>query len=194
MLAEKYWCTRPIFSKGTGLGLSSVHGLAAQSNGLFELASELGKRTVASLWLPAAKVTNESNNAPAQSNISTQLTPLKILLVDDEIRVRMGTVHMLQDIVHHVIQASSARQTMQVIEIETDIDLLLTDYAMPDMSGDGLALAARKIPPELKLLLVTDYASSDKEWAIDMPRLEKSFGQDDLASAISKASAALNPA
>ena len=101
---------------------------------------------------------------------------------------------MLQDIGHHVMEASSARQAMQVIESETHIDLLLTDYAMPDMSGDELALAARKIRPELKLLLVTGYASSDKEWAIDMPRLEKPFGQDDLASAISKASGALNPA
>ena len=101
---------------------------------------------------------------------------------------------MLQDIGHHVMEASSARQAMQMIESETHIDLLLTDYAMPDMSGDKLALAARKIRPELKLLLVTGYASSDKEWAIDMPQLEKPFGQDDLASAISKASGALNPA
>ena len=190
---EPFFTTK-ILGQGTGLGLSSVHGLAAQSNGLFELASELGKGTVASLWLPAATVTNESSDAPAPTNISTQLTPSKILLVDDEMLVRMGTAHMLQDIGHLVIEASSARQAMQVIESETHIDLLLTDYAMPDMSGDELALAARKIRPELKLLLVTGYASTDKEWAIDMPRLEKPFGQDDLASAISKASAALTTA
>ena len=83
---------------------------------------------------------------------------------------------------------------MQVIESDTHIDMLLTDYAMPDMSGDELALAARKLRPELKMLLVTGYASTDKEWAIDMPRLEKPFGQDELAAAISKAGTSLTNA
>ena len=187
---EPFFTTK-ILGQGTGLGLSSVHGLAAQSNGLFELASELGKGTVASLWLPASTTANESDDVLAPTDTAAQLEPLKILLVDDEMLVRMGTAHMLQDIGHHVIEASSARQAMQVIESDTHIDMLLTDYAMPDMSGDELALAARKLRPELKMLLVTGYASTDKEWAIDMPRLEKPFGQDELAAAISKAGSSL---
>lgn len=190
---EPFFTTK-ILGQGTGLGLSSVHGLAAQSNGLFELASEMGKGTVASLWLPASNTANESDDVLAPSGIAAPLEPLKILLVDDEMLVRMGTAHMLQDIGHHVIEASSARQAMQVIESGTHIDMLLTDYAMPDMSGDELALAARKLRPELKMLLVTGYASTDKEWAIDMPRLEKPFGQHELAAAISKAGSILTNA
>lgn len=181
---EPFFTTKGV-GHGTGLGLSSVHGLAAQSNGLFELESEPGKGTTARLWLPASvEVVAEAEEKPiaaAQPNLSTEQT---LLLVDDEVLVRMGTAHMLQDIGYQVIEASSARQALQLLETGQHFDALVTDYAMPNMSGAELAERAIELRPGLKMLLVTGYASFDQQPVIDLPRLEKPFSQDELAAAV----------
>lgn len=187
---EPFFTTKGV-GHGTGLGLSSVHGLAAQSDGLFELTSEPGRGTTALLWLPASKehatpaetrpvlVTSAIEDAPA-----TEEGGRTILLVDDEMLVRLGTAHMLQDIGYTVIEAASGRQALQILEGDTPVDALVTDYAMPDMTGDELAQRALELRRETKMLLVTGYASTDQELAIPLPRLEKPFGQDELDQAI----------
>ena len=181
---EPFFTTKSI-GHGTGLGLSSVHGLAAQSNGLFELASQPGQGTTASLWLPAsqesvAESEVQAASAPTEANCASHT----ILLVDDEVLVRLGTAHMLQDIGYTVIEAASGRQALQFLESDTLIDALVTDYAMPDMTGDTLAQRAVELRPGLPMLLVTGYASTDHQLAIQLPRLEKPFGQDELEAAI----------
>jgi PAS domain S-box-containing protein len=183
---EPFFTTKDI-GQGTGLGLSSVHGLAAQSNGLFELESELGHGTTATLWLPVSidgLAAPEAKTTPAKQHMDVP-AGRTVLLVDDEVLVRMGTAHMLQDIGYNVIEASSARQAIQLLANDDHIDALITDYAMPDMSGAELAERAAAMRPGLKMLLVTGYASFDQQPVIDLPRLEKPFGQDELAAAVS---------
>jgi PAS domain S-box-containing protein len=182
---EPFFTTKGI-GQGTGLGLPSVHGLAAQSDGLFELESALGEGTTATLWLPVSTKgllqEAQKDNAPATPSPSAGRT---LLLVDDEPLVRMGTAHMLQDIGYHVIEAASARQAIQLLKGDQHIDALITDYAMPDMSGAELAAQASVLRPGLKMLLVTGYASFDPHTQVDMLRLEKPFGQSELAAIVS---------
>lgn len=187
---EPFFTTKGV-GHGTGLGLSSVHGLAAQSDGLFELTSQPGRGTTALLWLPAS----QEHAVPAESRPVLVTTAIEdapdsaegrrtILLVDDEMLVRLGTAHMLQDIGYTVVEAASGRQALQILEGDTPVDALVTDYAMPDMTGDKLAQRALELRPHIKMLLVTGYASTDQELAMPLPRLEKPFGQEELDQAI----------
>lgn len=181
---EPFFTTKGI-GQGTGLGLPSVHGLAAQSGGLFELDSELGKGTTASLWLPTAQPVAVGHLEHVDSSFGSHKPEDKvILLVDDDILVRMGTAQMLQDIGYTVIEAPSARQALQIIKNGAALDMLVTDYAMPEMTGDKLAMHARKLRPDLKLLLVTGYSSVESKMVIEMRRLQKPFGQADLDTAV----------
>lgn len=187
---EPFFTTKGV-GQGTGLGLSSVHGLAAQSDGLFELTSEPGRGTTALLWLPASKEdATPAETRPVLVTAAIEDVPeaeeggRTILLADDEMLVRLGTAHMLQDIGYTVIEAASGRQALQILESDTPIDALVTDYAMPDMTGDELAQRALELRPQIKMLLVTGYASKDQQLAIALPRLEKPFGQDELDQAI----------
>jgi PAS domain S-box-containing protein len=182
---EPFFTTKGV-GHGTGLGLPSVHGLAAQSNGLFELESELGKGATAKLWMPLSiEGLAEAEQKAPPAETASPATERTLLLVDDELLVRMGTAHMLQDIGYHVIEASSGRQALQMLASDDHVDALITDYAMPDMSGAELAAQAAALRPDLKMLLVTGYASFDQHAQIDLPRLEKPFGQNELAAAVS---------
>ena len=187
---EPFFTTKAL-GQGTGLGLSSVHGLAAQSDGLFEMTSQPGVGTTAVLWLPASAdgaTPAQARTSPVSAAVEEMEGPdigsRTILLVDDEMLVRLGTAHMLQDIGYKVIEASSGRQAVQLLESDTPIDALVTDYAMPDMTGDELAQRAIELRPNIKMLLVTGYTAADQQMAIPLPRLEKPFGQDELDQAL----------
>jgi signal transduction histidine kinase len=92
---EPFFSTKPL-GKGTGLGLSMTHGLAVQLGGLLELASEVGKGTTATLWLPQAvkpaSVVEPAANPPSLARTAT------ILVVDDDPLIAMSTVDMLEDL------------------------------------------------------------------------------------------------
>jgi signal transduction histidine kinase len=186
--------TEPFFTtkgpgKGTGLGLSMVQGLAAQSNGLLRLASQSGKGTTVDLWLPRADVdaslnTQESIEVAGQA--PAEVLPCAILLVDDDTLVSLGTAAMLEDLGHTVVEASSAMQALAVLQSGTLIDLVITDHAMPGMSGLELARQLKESYPTLPVILATGYAElpDDAESRLDLPRLSKPYSQHDLAAAI----------
>ena len=108
---EPFFTTKPI-GKGTGLGLSMVHGLAAQSGGQLTLESTLGEGTTATLWLPAADISQAVHPAP---DYETELPArsLSVLLVDDDDLVRAGAAAMLEAIGHTVVQVSSATRALE---------------------------------------------------------------------------------
>lgn len=172
--------------RGTGLGLSSVHGLAVQSGGDFVLVSRVGEGTTATLWLPESL-----EDLPAEDKDIVVDTPLsraqsaKVLLVDDEDLVRTGTAEMLVDAGYAVKEATSARQALDMITSGLDIDMIVTDYAMPGMTGIDLAREARRLRPNLPILMITGFASLGDRDAGGLPRLEKPFRQAQLTRAVS---------
>ncbi len=170
--------------KGTGLGLSMVQGLMGQSGGGLRLRSKPGQGTTVDVWLP------KSSAEPPRAEV-TQLTPagsrrgFSILLVDDDVLVRMGTVDMLEDLGHMVTEAGSAAEALTVLQAgNADIDIVITDQSMPGMRGTELAAQLRQKYPKLPVILATGYAELPSSENPGLPRLSKPFRQDDLARMI----------
>lgn len=113
---------------------------------------------------------------------------LRILLVDDEALVRAGTAMMLDELGHVVIEAGSGKQGLEVLAEDSSIDLLMTDFNMPDMDGMEMIDLARKSRPEISVVLMTGYEADDPRFAqLDAASLGKPFGLDDLEQAIADA-------
>jgi CheY-like chemotaxis protein len=107
-----------------------------------------------------------------------------ILLVDDDPLVSEGTAAMLRDLGHFVMTAPSAAHALDIIESGTRIDLVITDHAMPGMTGAELACEIRRSRPDLPIVLATGYADLPAGKAAGLPRLEKPFRQNNLGSLI----------
>ena len=134
---EPFFTTKGV-GKGTGLGLSMAQGLAEQSGGRLVLQSEPGQGTTVELWLPVASAQQSvaaKSEAPAELELSVPAGPLTILVVDDDSLVLANTAAMLEDLGHSVQLASSAITALALIRAGREPDLVITDEAMPSMSG-----------------------------------------------------------
>lgn len=183
---EPFYTTKGV-GKGTGLGLSMVEGLAAQSGGWLELKSAKGQGTTAELWLPVAPAASE---APAPAPAPPSCLPaaptgqLTVLAVDDDALVLMNTVAMLQELGHTVQEAPSGKEALAMLARDGSIDLLVTDQAMPQMTGAQLIEAARLVKPGLPAILATGYADLSTPLPPDVPRLAKPFDLEALSRTI----------
>jgi len=180
---EPFFSTKEL-GKGTGLGLSMVHGLAVQSGGTLRMTSRLGEGTTAELWLPLA--TTPASKATELAETRLEAPPSTILVVDDDVLIAMSTVDMLEDLGHTVIEANNGAKALEIIERDVPIDLILTDYAMPGMTGLELAHAARKLRPGVPVLIATGYAELHETSHLDFPRLTKPYQQHQLASHVAR--------
>jgi len=182
--AEPFFTTKDV-GKGTGLGLSVVHGMAEQSGGKLVLKSEKGRGTTVEIWLPrhqgkAAEQSSRSD-APAPKHERKRA----ILVVDDESVILMNTAAMLEELGHDTLQASSAEQALALLRAGRTVDLVLTDHAMPRMTGLQLAKEIRATWPAIPIILASGYAELPGETGNYAVRLDKPFGPDDLARAVS---------
>jgi CheY-like chemotaxis protein len=185
---EPFFTTKEM-GKGSGLGLSMVYGFAKQSDGLFRLESELGRGTTAELWLPRApEMEIEETPEPAEPH-QMPLRLLKVLLVDDHPEVRSTTAAVLEDSGHEVVQADNGAEALDVLKKrECDFDLLITDYAMPHLSGTDFLREARLLCPEVPALLITGYAQTDmiRDRPAGVEMLLKPFTPAKLEAAIAR--------
>ncbi len=184
--------TEPFFTtkgtgKGTGLGLSMVHGMAEQLGGQLVLHSNPGEGTTAELWLPAAERPAATDDARADTQVVEQTRALTILAVDDDALVLANTRAMLEDLGHTVIAAYSGEQALERLERTQTIDLVITDHAMPKMTGTDLAEKIISRRPGMPIILATGYAELPAAVDHSLPRLSKPFRQDALAEAVTDA-------
>ncbi|MDP5280014.1 PAS domain S-box protein [Sphingomonas sp. DG1-23] len=187
---EPFYTTKGV-GKGTGLGLSMAHGFAEQCGGKLVLDSRPGEGTTADIWLPVSDgALTERSDTPAEDR-NAHAGQLVVLAVDDDALVLTNTAAMLEDAGHRVLQAVSGRIALQLLS-ECRVDVLVTDFAMPDMNGAQLAEAARAGWPDLPILLVSGYAELPEGTAHDLPRLAKPFRQDQLLPAVEQAATARN--
>jgi signal transduction histidine kinase len=180
---EPFFSTKPV-GKGTGLGLSMVHGLAVQLGGALELSSEPGKGTVATLWFPAATQPAVARGATAQE--ARAGASATILVVDDDRLVAMSTVGMLEDIGHTVIEANSAKRALEILEAGQAVDLMVTDQAMPGMTGLELVKIVRSKRPHMPVLLTTGYGDIHVGQGSNLPSLSKPYRQAQLQAEIER--------
>ena len=181
---EPFFTTKGV-GKGTGLGLSMVHGFAQQCGGSLTIASEVGAGTVVNLWLPVAAAdavfVTMATFDPASSDADE---PLVILAVDDDELVLMNTAGMLEAMGHTVFQASCATDALRLLE-QGDVDLVVTDHAMPGMTGAQLADAIDQKRPDIPVIIITGFAELPPH-ASRRPRLDKPFRQAELAQLVSQ--------
>jgi PAS domain S-box-containing protein len=189
---EPFFTTKGV-GKGTGLGLSMVHGLAAQCGGVVKIVSQPDRGTMVTLWLPHARLEDlvelPSDRPVQPADIARR--KLKILLVDDDPLVSRNTIYMLADLDHAVIAASSGKQALKLLGPDHDFDLVLTDYAMPEMNGLDLAKRIRELHPRLPIILATGFADIHPLQTDSFPKLSKPYSQDQLAEILEKASAGM---
>lgn len=183
--AEPFFTTKGV-GQGTGLGLSMVQGLAAQSGGAMRLRSAPGHGTTVEIWLPvsATPAPAPPPQPPPEAAVPGERAQraLVVLVVDDDPLVAMGTTAMLEDLGHRVIEVYSAEAALTALDDQGPVDLVITDHAMPGMTGTQLAAALRQHQPDLPIALATGYADLPNGTRSDLPRLAKPFGQTDLAA------------
>jgi CheY-like chemotaxis protein len=182
--AEPFFTTKGP-GKGTGLGLSMVHGLTEQCDGRFILRSATGKGTVAELWLPVARP--KLPGAQQALQITTSLPDresLVVLAVDDDMLVLTNTAAMLEDLGHVGLAASSAKEALEIMRSRDDIDLVITDQAMPHTTGLQLIQTIKTQWPTLPVILATGYAELERGEGGNVAKLAKPFTQAELGRQI----------
>jgi CheY-like chemotaxis protein len=172
--------------KGKGLGLSMVHGLAAQSQGALCLASQVGVGTTAELYFPVGEPGAAEPPPPASLNITVPSRSCNVLLVDDDPMVADTAASMLECLGHQVLVAHSGTEALNVLQGDSSIDLVITDHAMPHMTGSELADQIRGIRPNLPIILATGYAELPLPEESGLPRLCKPYCLEGLVSLMDK--------
>ena len=185
---EPFFTTKGI-GKGTGLGLSMAYGLAAQSGGRLVLRSRKGAGTVAEIWLPQASGMPGAAE-PAQAPPPHPSRVLRVLLVDDDPLVLASTAGILEELGHDVVAVEGGEQALALLRDGPAVDVVVTDYGMPGMTGLDLAEAARAVLPGLPVVLATGYGDTPEPGISGVTTLRKPFGQEPLTAAIEESLAA----
>ena len=188
---EPFFTTKEI-GKGTGLGLSMVYGFAQQSGGTLRIDSEIGTGTRVEIWLPRA--TSDGEAQLKEDGKAAEIVPapsaLRVLLVDDHAGARITTAALLQDLGHDVVEAADGPRMLDLLRAAPDcFDLIVSDYAMPLISGAEGIRQAREICADIPAVLITGYAeaASISGRPSDVHILLKPFGAEQFASAIASA-------
>jgi signal transduction histidine kinase/CheY-like chemotaxis protein len=158
---DPFFTTKPT-GEGTGLGLSMTYGFVQQSGGHVLLSSEEGQGTTVAIYLPrhlgTADGVGEVDGKPMPPQAEAGAV---VLLVEDELAVRMVVAEVLSDLGYTVLEADNSQSGLRIVETRARIDLLLTDVGLPGgMNGRQLADAAREQRPGLKVLFLTGYAEN----------------------------------
>jgi CheY-like chemotaxis protein len=140
--------------------------------------------TTATLWLPIAARPVRGNDTPKPSASAGRSAI--ILVVDDDPLIAASTVDMLEGLCHTVVAADSAKRALEILAQGQFIDLMITDQAMPGMTGSDLATAVRMRWPDLPILLATGYADLSVGHETPLPRLSKPYEQAQLREQVDR--------
>ena len=182
-------CLEPFFStkgeRGTGLGLSMVFGIVQRHGGTIHIQSVQGKGTTFVVRLPLQPAVDSQ---PAVVPAAESRTPLRVLVVDDEPQVRDLLGAALAHEGHEVSLANEGSEGLRRF-IEGRYDLLVTDQAMPGMSGDQLAREIKLRSPKTPVILLTGFGEFlDKQQFPDVDFLvSKPIGIPALRATIAEA-------
>jgi PAS domain S-box-containing protein len=177
---EPFFTTKGV-GKGTGLGLPMVHGLAEQSGGRLRISSRRGQGTRVDIWLPRADGLAAGKPSEAAVDEAGPLGRMTVLAVDDDELVLSNLVALLEDLGQEVAAASSAAEALALLA-EVHPDVVVTDFAMPQMTGLQLAEELRRIDPSVRVVLATGFAELPA--GADIPRLSKPYTQAELMRAL----------
>ncbi len=165
---EPYFTTK-VQGKGTGLGLAVVYGIVKENGGDIKAYSEPGNGTTFSVYLP--RMENSPTFLPDQVVAPDQTGTERILLVDDEEPIVRMEKQMLERLGYQVSERTSSTDALKAFRTSPDtFDLVITDMAMPHMTGVQLAKEMNAIRPDLPILICTGFSERLDESKV------KSFG------------------
>ncbi|MCJ2107391.1 MASE4 domain-containing protein [Methylobacterium sp. E-041] len=181
---EPFFTTKEV-GKGTGLGLSQVYGFARQGGGQVVLQSEVGTGTTVSIYLPHSKEQPASARPEGPMPLRRATDGEVILVVEDEPAVLDMAVESLSELGYRTLTATRAAEALARLQGPERVDILFSDVVMPGgMNGVQLSVAARRLRPDLRVLLASGYTASafgEDGLPADLPLLNKPYGREDLA-------------
>ena len=186
---EPFFTTKPV-GKGTGLGLSQIFGFAHESGGEVGIESIVGKGTIVSIYLPRTEVAATVRLHPAlqRADRDVHVPGARILLVEDDPRVRKATVGALEDLDYEPIACGSGAEAIEIFEAQM-FDLVITDVIMPEMTGPELIRHLKSTSPhDFAVLFVTGYVGEGETDDLrGYELLRKPFTVGALAGAVAAA-------
>jgi signal transduction histidine kinase/ActR/RegA family two-component response regulator len=186
---EPFFTTKPV-GKGTGLGLSQIFGFAHQSGGEVGIDSQIGKGTTVSIYLPrtAAAAPVRLHPAMQQTDNDIRVPGARILLVEDDPRVRAATVGALEDLDYDPVACSSGAEAVDMFA-SREFDLVISDVIMPEMTGPELIRHLKSTHQrDFAVLFVTGYVGEGETDDLrGYELLRKPFTVGALAGAVSAA-------
>jgi CheY-like chemotaxis protein len=155
---DPFFTTKRV-GEGTGLGLALVHGIVADFGGVIDVATQVGVGTTFTIWLPAADQLPTRAAEPAgelpRGNGET------IMIVEDERALVALAEETLADLGYEPVGFDSSLAALQAFRADPNrFDLVLTDETMPDLTGTELARAIRQLRPEISIILMSGYGST----------------------------------
>ncbi|WP_338012412.1 response regulator [Bordetella sp. H567] len=184
---DPFFTTKPV-GKGTGLGLSQVYGIARQSGGIARIASEEGHGTVVEIWLAPADPATVDGMLVAGLDGAGKAGAANVLVIDDDASVRHLIVECLEILGYEVRQAADGEEGLALLQ-EQPPDLLMVDFIMPKLNGAEVIERARRLVPDLPIILATGYADAQAGGSVlEHERvLQKPFNLDQLATMVTEA-------
>ncbi len=152
---DPFFTTKEV-GKGTGLGLSIVYGIVNQNKGYVNVASEPGKGSAFTVYLPIAQALADEEVPLERARL--QGGDENILVAEDNVQVREIVTTTLRDFGYNVVEASDGAEAMEKFnENKTTIDLLLLDVIMPRKNGKEAYLAIKKVRPDVRAIFMSGY-------------------------------------
>jgi len=158
---EPFFTTKP-FGKGTGLGLSQVYGIVKQHDGFIDVKSVLSRGTDFILYFPLAEESHQSDERSGFDKETTDGKGQIVLIVEDDELVRGILVAMLKDFGYRWIEVSHPNKAIEILKNSPEtIGLVITDIIMPDMTGLELCKKVKELNPDIKVIGISGYPSTD---------------------------------
>ena len=186
-LFEPFFTTKQI-GKGTGLGLPVVYGIVESQGGFITVESVMGKGSTFCVFIP---ITQEEEILKVEKKKLNQTGTERILLVDDEKSILSMAKQMLEGLGYEVMSESSSNKALDTFkENPASFDLVITDLAMPNMSGTELCVEILKLRSDMPIILSSGYSSKVSEENIEDNRinayLNKPYSRKSLSETVRK--------
>lgn len=194
---EPFFTTKELGSN-SGLGLATVHGIVEQNKGYIELETKQDVGTTFRISLPKTQVSKPPSNSKQTASIqSRNNNGTSILLIEDNQELREGTTEVLKELGYDVVAAADGIQGLKVFdEHHTNLDLVITDVVMPNLSGREVANTLRKRRPDIPIIFVSGYTDdvvlrhgveAESEYFVSKPFSAASLAKkvDDVLSQLS---------